>query len=175
MLDMTPRNRPRELATWPTTRLRDEIDSLFNRFLREPWTSAAGLIPRLDMTETDENVEVRVDLPGVRPEDVQIDVTGNVLTIRGERRCETEESDRGYNYCEREFGAFTRTIQLPAGVDSENVDANFQDGVLRIALPKRPEARPRRVEIRGAQAGRQPVKTAGAKPQPAASPGASAP
>ncbi|HOB73973.1 MAG TPA: Hsp20/alpha crystallin family protein [Phycisphaerae bacterium] len=136
--------------------LRREIDEMFDRFLRDPfgatglaemfggWTS--GL--RTDLSESDDEVVVRVELPGVEARDVDINVTGDMLTISGEKKEEHEEKQRNYHYVERQFGKFHRSIQLPGYVDPDKVDASFKNGVLTVKIAKRPDAKPRRIEVK---------------------------
>jgi HSP20 family protein len=131
--------------------LRDEMNELLNRF----WSSTAepfGLAewsPPLDMAETDDAVLVNVEIPGIEPKDLDISVTGDVLTIRGEKRDGKETEGHNYLRVERRYGAFTRTLALPAPVDAQDVEAKAHAGVLEIRLPKKAEAKPRQVEIRG--------------------------
>lgn len=154
-------------------RMIDEMDRLFENFgfgrlgligpsrfsALSPWsdiddvfssTRTAVWAPPIEVLERDNKVVVRAELPGVSKEDINVEVEEGVLTISGERRQEEEESREGYFRSERRYGAFSRSIPLPEGVDTEQVEANFRDGVLEIALPK-PEgasARRRRIEIR---------------------------
>lgn len=138
-------------------RLRHQIDDLFDDFLRDPFTAGANLMQgmgfggggglRTDLAESDEEITVRAEMPGVNPQDVEISVAGNVLTISGEKKQETEEKQRNYHYVERQFGSFHRTVQLPSTVDPDKVDATFKNGVLTVTVGKRPEARPRRIPV----------------------------
>lgn len=138
------------------SRLRSEMDQLFDRFMRDPlgfpWddTSATALAwgPQLDLSETDKELTIKAELPGVDAKDVEINVTGNVLTIRGEKRQEHEEKKRDYHYVERQYGSFHRSVPLPTYVNAEKVDANYRNGVLTITLEKRPEARAKRIEVK---------------------------
>jgi HSP20 family protein len=131
--------------------LREEMNELLSRF----WQSTAepfGLAewsPPLDMAETDEAIVVKVEIPGIDPKGLDISVTGDVLTIRGEKHDETQTEGHNYHRVERRYGAFTRTLTLPAAVDAQAVEAKAHDGVLEIRLPKKPEARPRKVDIKG--------------------------
>ncbi|GMV96591.1 MAG: Hsp20/alpha crystallin family protein [Phycisphaerae bacterium] len=140
-----------ELATFP--RLRREIDGLFERFFRDPfgypldfWT---GGTLRTDLAESDDEVMVRVELPGVEPGDLEVKVAGNTLTISGEKKMEKEDKRRDYHYVERRFGSFHRSIDLPGCVDPDKVEAGFKNGVLTVTIAKRPEAKPRRIKVSG--------------------------
>ncbi len=136
---------------------RHEMDTLFDRFFRDPWGNAgldwppAGLAtPRTDLADTENAVTVTIELPGVKPEDVDIRITGGVLTIRGDKREEKEEKKKSVHFTERSFGSFQRSIQLPSTVDPEKVDATFKDGVLTVALAKHAGAKPKRIKVRNA-------------------------
>jgi HSP20 family protein len=130
--------------------LREEMNDLLSRF----WTTASepfGLAewsPPLDLSETGDAVLVHVELPGVDPKEVEISVTGDVLTIRGEKKDETAEKGRHYHRVERRYGSFTRSLTLPAAVDADGVEAKIRSGILELRLPKKEEARARRVEVR---------------------------
>ncbi|MGE0408775.1 MAG: Hsp20/alpha crystallin family protein [Amphiplicatus sp.] len=109
------------------------------------------IAPRIDLRETDEAYEIEADLPGVAEDDVDVQLSDNVLTIRGEKRAEKEEEDKkgAYHYVERAYGSFARSIQLPQDIDPERVKASFKNGVLKLTLAKPPEAarRARRIAI----------------------------
>jgi len=138
-------------------RVREEMEDLFERFFRNPFGALSdrpfgrlGWAPQVDLAESADDVAVKVELPGVDPKEVQIEVSGNMLSIRGEKREEKEEKKRDVHYVERSFGSFHRSVQLPNSVDSEKVDATFKDGVLTVRLAKRPEAKPKRITVKHA-------------------------
>jgi len=145
-----------EHADRSLTRLRDDIDRAFERLLRDPWDfslfdrAMAGmrLEPRLDLTETDAQILVKAELPGVDPKDVRIDVSGNLLTISGEKMQEKEEKKRNEYIVERSFGSFQRSVQLPASADADRVDAKYRNGLLTLTIAKRPEAKPKRITVK---------------------------
>jgi len=130
--------------------LREEMNDLLNRF----WTGTAepfGLAewsPPLDVAETDEAIIVDVEVPGIDPATLDISVTGDVLTIRGEKHDQTGQEGRNYHRVERRYGSFTRSLTLPAQVEADKVDAKAHFGVLSIRLPKKDAARLRKVEIK---------------------------
>ena len=140
----------------PLGRLREEMDHLFERFWREPWSSefadimpaGAGLGLRLNLAESENDVTVTAEVPGVDPKDVEIKVTEGLLTIHGEKKHEKEEKKRNYHYRERSYGSFHRSIRLPSTVDSNKVDASYKNGVLTVTLQKRPEAKPKRIAVK---------------------------
>jgi HSP20 family protein len=118
------------------------MDDFFGRVLG----NGTGFVPALDIRETDDEYLVLCDLPGVKSEDVAIEVEDNVLTISGSRApVETGEIWRS----ERMHGSFVRRLTLPKGVDSDNIVADYRDGVLELHLPKLPEQKPKRIAIRG--------------------------
>lgn len=141
--------RGRSLPTATLSSLRQEMNDLLNRF----WTSTTepfGLAewsPAVDVSESDTEVVVQAEVAGLDPEDVEITVTGDVLTIRGEKKDETETTGRNYTRVERRYGSFSRSLPLPTPVDADEVKAKMHGGVLEIRLPKHEEARSRRVEV----------------------------
>jgi HSP20 family protein len=103
----------------------------------------------LDLYETDDNLVVETSLPGINPDDVDISIVGNTLTIKGETKHEAEKGEKGrYHYRERRYGAFQRSIILPTGVNTDAAEAVFKDGVLKLTLPKVEEAKPKRIEVK---------------------------
>lgn len=137
-------------------RLRGEVDTLFDRFFRDPWGTslldrAAGLtgwFPRVDLAESEDQVTVSAELPGVDPKDVEISVIGNTLTIRGEKQQEKEEKRRNYHYTERQYGSFHRSIDLPGSVDPDHVEATYKNGMLTVSMAKHPEAKPKKIPVK---------------------------
>jgi HSP20 family protein len=99
-----------------------------------------GGTPRCDIVETDKAVEVSVELPGMVKDDIEVSLTDDTLTIKGERKAEREEEKKGYFLSERSYGSFFRSIPIPPGVDHENAEAAFKNGVLTMTLPKTTEA-----------------------------------
>jgi HSP20 family protein len=146
--------RRAETVALPT--LRREIDDLFDRFFREPFGTQLGQMfgnwgggLRTDLAETDDEVVVRAEMPGVDPKDVDINVTGNILTLSGEKKEEREDKRRNYHYMERQFGSFQRAVQLPAYVDPHKVEATFKNGVLTVTIAKKPDFKPRKIKVTG--------------------------
>jgi HSP20 family protein len=135
----------RELNT-----IQNEMNRLFNTFLDTPSGAGNGVrrwLPAMDLVETKDDFVLRVDLPGLSEEDVNIELEDNVLTVSGERKTEREERKEGYYRVERASGAFSRSLTLPEGVNADAVKASFDRGVLEVRIPK-PEARkPRKVSI----------------------------
>ena len=127
------------------------FESFWNRVgdLDWPW---GGGDAKSDVVETDDAVEVSVELPGMGLEDVDVTVSDDMLTIKGEKKIERQEDKKGYYLSERSYGAIYRTIPLPPGVDGEKAEASFKNGVLTIRLPQTPEAQAkvRHIEVKNA-------------------------
>lgn len=140
--------------------LQSEVNRLFNTAFDAP-TAATGSrrwMPAMDLAETPDHFVLRADLPGMGEEDVTVEVEDTTLTISGERKPEHPESRDGYLRVERGFGAFSRSLTLPRGVDADAVTANFDRGVLEVRIPKPETRKPRKIEI----AGQQPQTLVGA-------------
>jgi HSP20 family protein len=130
------------------------FEELFQGFDMMPWGegSQRGFTPRVDVSETDEAITVAAELPGMDQENIDISITGDVLTIQGEKKAETEQKEQNYYRVERSYGSFRRDIPLPQGVvNRDSCEATFKNGVLHITLPKRPEAQQltRKIDVRG--------------------------
>ncbi len=131
--------------------LQDDVNRLFttsfnrsgdNELMRGAWS------PSVDIYENKDQIVLEAELPGMRPEDVDISIENNVLTIHGERKFEKKDEQDNFHRVERSYGSFTRSFTLPPTVTSENVDASFDNGVLKLTMAKREEAKPRRIEIK---------------------------
>jgi len=104
-------------------------------------------LPSLLLEKPDNARTEKAELPGMKEEDIDISVVGDTLTIKGERKAETEVKDEDYYCCERSYGTFTRSIGLPSTVDAKKIEASFEGGVLEVSLPKAPEVKPKKVPI----------------------------
>ncbi|MGC9453615.1 MAG: Hsp20/alpha crystallin family protein [Phycisphaerae bacterium] len=136
----------------PLARLQDEVNDLFGRFF-DDWplaglSRAGSWFPALDISEREDSVVVQAEIPGMKRDDIDISVQDNHLTISGEKKESEEHKEGEYYHSERRYGTFRREIPLPAGVDADNVDATYRDGVLTVTLPKSEEAKPRKIEIK---------------------------
>jgi len=134
------------------TRFHSEVDRLFDQFFTEPFGSRfapswRAAWPSLDISEKDDALIVTAEVPGVDAEDLDISVSGDVLTLSGEKREESEERREGFYHSERRFGAFRRTVPLPTAVDREKITAECRDGVLTIRLPKSEQAVAKRIPV----------------------------
>lgn len=145
-MEIVPWRPFREIST-----LRREMDNLFNRFFGEtrfPRLVSEGWQPSVDISETKDKILIKAELPGMDAKDVNVTISGEMLTIQGEKKKEVEEKDEHYYCSERYFGAYERTFQLPTGVQADKVEATFDKGVLLITLPKVEEAKKKKIEIK---------------------------
>ncbi len=111
-------------------------------------TEEVGWTPGVEMYEKDDKFIVRVELPGMKKEELDISVLGDTLTIKGERKTEAEVKDEDYYRCELCYGKFSRSVALPAAVEAGKVEASYENGILEITLPKAEEAKPKKVEVK---------------------------
>ena len=129
--------------------LREAMNQLMEESFVRPATAQNGknFVPALDLSETGEGYLVEAALPGVKPEDVEITVENNVLTIKGETRKETDDKQRNFHRIERRFGSFQRTIGLPTTVKADAIQASLTNGILRLEIPKAEEVKPRKISV----------------------------
>jgi HSP20 family protein len=147
--------RPRLMARSPfreLARMERDMEEMFGRLPAWPWGDRErSWAPEVDMLDQKDEIVLRADLPGLEEKDIDVTVHDGSVTIRGERREETEEKKKDeYYYCERKYGAFSRTLPLPTGIDADKVKATFKRGVLEVHLPKAKEARGRKIEVKAA-------------------------
>ncbi len=142
------------LIRWEPARemmtLREAMDRLFDdaftrplSLMRDGWS-----LPAIDMYQTDDEIVVKAALPGIKADEVQINVTGDVLTIKGEVKQEEEKKERAWHIREQRFGAFERSVALPTEVMADKAKADFENGVLTITLPKAEEVKPRTITVK---------------------------
>ena len=146
------------IVRWEPIRELSSLQSDMNRFFDAMFQAPAGggqaaqlrrWTPAMDLAETEDAFVLRADLPGVSEEDVSIELEDTVLTVSGERKSDHENKGEGYYRVERAFGAFSRSLTLPKGVDAEAIAAQFTDGVLEVRIPKPEQRKPRRIAING--------------------------
>jgi len=140
------------IVRWRTPSF-SQMERQMQKWLGEPFrfplvTEDMGWTPPVEVTETDDAIDVTVELPGISKDDVEVDLDNNVLTIRGEKKEEKEEKEKERYLYERYYGSFQRSFSLPAPVDENDVSAEFRNGVLNIRLKKQAEARGRKIEIK---------------------------
>lgn len=122
-------------------------EGFFRAPVEENWTLSAWT-PACDIFETENEIVVKAELPEVKKEDVTVSIENNVLTIHGERKFSEETKKENYHRVERSYGEFTRSFTLPVFVNTEKVSAEFRDGILRVVLPKREEAKTKQIEVK---------------------------
>ena len=145
----------RTTLTAPIFGLRREIDRLFEDTFQNGGDRNAWM-PSVNIRETANEFAFEVELAGLKPEHVEVTCDNGVLMIRGERQEERKEGEEGrYHLVERSYGSFSRSFQLPQGVDDDRIEASFENGLLRVHVPKAAIPQPRKIDIRGGQAGRE--------------------
>jgi HSP20 family protein len=132
--------------------LKSEFDSLVDRFLDKPISAITGAAsPSLDLSETDTEIHLSMELPGMEEKDVDLSISGDVLTIRGQKSHSREEKGKTWHITERSSGSFSRSIRLPASVRAEQTEATFRRGVLQVILPKKEPLQTRKIEVKTEQ------------------------
>ena len=136
--------------------LQDRMNRLFDESFRsrgagagqeDDWALGGSWAPAVDIYEHDGNIVLKAEIPGIDPKEVDIRVENNVLTLRGERKIDQEIKRDNYHRVERAYGAFSRSFTLPNVVDTDKIKAEYRDGVLRVTLPKREEAKPKQIQV----------------------------
>jgi HSP20 family protein len=130
--------------------LQDRMNRLFHDSFadgREEALTTTAFAPPADVYEDEHNVTLKIEVPGIEEKDIDVRVENNTLTVHGERKFEKDEKEENYRRVERQYGSFTRTFTLPNTVDTENVSANYDKGVLKIKLAKKAEAKPKQIKV----------------------------
>lgn len=127
--------------------MRQRMESLFRPVAWPSSTEGAVLVPPIDMYEEKDKYVVKAELPGMKKDEIDISVTDNVLTIKGERKEEKEKKEGNYFFSERYYGTFLRSLNLPGNVDAKKICASYKDGVLQIDLPKTEEEKEKKIEV----------------------------
>lgn len=132
--------------------LQREMDRLFDEFARGLPATATALAPTIDVAETDTEIEITAELPGMEQKDVEVTLEDDVLTIHGEKKAETEEKDKNKNYriTERSYGSFYRALELPRGIEAKDIKASMANGVLKVTLPKPKPTNTRKIDVQAA-------------------------
>ena len=153
---MEGRRPERGLSVWhPLSDLEDverRFENLFGRrFLPSMWRrfpfGELGWAPIIEITEKEDKFTVKAELPGVKEDDINISVAGDMLTIEGEKKTESEVKKKGYQYSEASYGSFSRSIAIPSTVNADKIEASFDQGVLEITLPKAPEVKAKKIAL----------------------------
>jgi HSP20 family protein len=141
------------LTRWEPFREFATLQDRINRVFRESYSGnqdeslTSTFAPAVDVYEDEHKVALKIEVPGIEEKDIDVRVENNTLTVYGERKIEKEEKEENYRRVERQYGSFTRTFTLPQSVDTENVAANYDKGVLKITLPKKAEAKPKQIKV----------------------------
>ena len=143
------------LTRWEPFREFATLQDRINRVFRDSYSGAgqdealttSSFAPAVDVYEDEHKVSLKIEVPGIDEKDIDVRVENNTLTVHGERKIEKEEKEENYRRVERQYGTFTRTFTLPTTVDTENVSANYDKGVLKITLPKKAEAKPKQIKV----------------------------
>jgi HSP20 family protein len=124
---------------------------MFPRFFEEGEGPMTTWAPAVDIVETDHDLTIKAELPGMDPKDIEARVEGGALYLKGERKFENETNKGNYHRVERSYGSFMRTFSLPTSVDAEKVAAEYKDGVLTLTLPKKEEAKPKTIKVQASK------------------------
>jgi HSP20 family protein len=151
------KDRPRSImgpSTPTLARMRDEMERAFNRFVRDPFDLVVppeqrSWMPALDVTDTDAEIIVKAEIPGMTAKEINVSLTGNRLTLSGEKEERKENKDECCYISERRFGSFFRVIELPEGIDPEKITADQADGVLTVKIAKSKAAKPKHIPVKG--------------------------
>jgi len=143
------------LTRWEPFREFATLQDRMNRLFRESYNDAgrdeslttSSFAPAVDVYEDEHKVTLKIEVPGIEEKDIDVRVENNTLTVHGERKIEKEEKEENYRRVERQYGSFIRNFTLPQTVDTENVSATYDKGVLKITLPKKAEAKPKQIKV----------------------------
>jgi HSP20 family protein len=158
------------LTRWEPFREFSTLQDRMNRLFRESYSgegpddslTTSSFAPAVDVYEDEHKVTLKIEVPGIGEKDIDVRVENNTLTVHGERKIEKEEKEENYRRVERQYGSFTRSFTLPNTVDTENVAATYDKGVLKIDLPKKAEAKPKQIKVNvGSEKGEKTLESKG--------------
>ena len=144
------------LTRWDPLRELATLQNRMNRFVRESYSpsespeealTTTGFAPAVDVYEDEHNVTLKIEVPGIDENDIDVRIENNTLTVHGERKFEKEEKEENFRRVERQYGSFTRSFTLPSSVDPGQVSAHYDNGVLKIKLAKKAEAKPKQIKV----------------------------
>jgi len=141
------------ITRWDPFREFNTLQDRMNRLFRDSFSegqealTTSTFAPPVDVYEDEHNVTLKIEVPGIDEKDIEVRIENNTLTVHGERKFEKEEKEENYRRVERQYGSFTRSFTLPNTVDPENVQANYDKGVLKIKLAKKAEAKPKQIKV----------------------------
>jgi len=144
------------LVRWNPTRdlisIQEEMNRIFDSFFgltrRGEELDTIRWTPRVNIEESEDSFEITADLPGMNKDDIKVEVRDHTLTIRGERKLEEEKKNKNFHLFERCYGEFSRTFTLPENADTDKIEAEFENGVLRLNIPKVEEAKPKEIKVK---------------------------
>jgi len=155
MFEIAPFRREKSRMNVPGTldwadRLFNELvpSRLFREMMPSMWREQGAIMPAFDISEADDHFVVRADLPGIDAKNIDISLSGNILTIKGEKKDERTEENESYYCSERQFGSFSRAFTLPSDVKEDGIEATYKDGVLQVKIPKTATARQKKIEVK---------------------------
>ncbi len=146
----------RGLMPWRPYRELEEMERRFEDIFGRPFLPAVwrripmvemGWAPAIEVFEKEDKFVVKAELPGMKEEDIDVSAVGDILTIKGERKAESEVKEEDYYCCERSYGSFSRSIALPSSVDAKKIEASYEDGILEVTLPKTPEVKAKKIAV----------------------------
>ena len=141
------------IIRWDPFREMTQVQNQLNRLVDQVWGGRQeSWLPAVDVFDTKDAVVLKAELAGMDPDDIQIEVEDNVLTIKGERRFEEKVDEERYYRVERRFGSFQRSLALPQGVRTDEIGASYDDGILTVSVPKTEEEKPKRIEVKAKKA-----------------------
>jgi HSP20 family protein len=146
--ELVPAVRQRALSAHPFVSLRREMDRLFEDFTHSFSLPSGSVLPNTDILETEKEIRITAELPGLEDKDVKIDFADNVLTIKGEKKTERDEKEKDYRLMERSFGSFSRSLELPVGVKADDIKASIAKGVLTVTVAKPAPAQVKKIEVK---------------------------
>jgi len=143
------------LTRWEPFREFSTLQDRMNRLFRETYKdggrdeslTTSSFAPAVDVYEDEHNVSLKIEVPGIDEKDIDVRIENNTLIVHGERKIEKEEKEENYRRVERQYGSFTRTFTLPPTVETENVSATYDKGVLKVKLAKKAEAKPKQIKV----------------------------
>jgi HSP20 family protein len=144
------------IRPWRPFRELEDVERRFDEIFSRPslprlWrrlpVEEIGWAPAIEVFEREDKFMVKAELPGMKEEDIDVSVVGDTLTIKGEKKAETEAKEENYYCCERSYGSFFRSIALPSTVDAKKIEASYEDGVLEVSLPKAAEVKPKKISV----------------------------
>ena len=128
--------------------LQNRVNSLFRDFNEgESSLTTTNFIPPVDIYEDEKKIVLKLEVPGIPEKDLDVSVENNALTVKGERKFEKEEKEENFHRIERHYGSFFRAFTLPTSVETDNIDAKYENGVLKLELKKKPEAQPKQIKV----------------------------